>query len=163
MSRTRSQNQQVKDLSQLSNADVETFAPVVRALIFSSNYGDALSFEEKFAAGIYGAAFGVASFDSTRGRTLKSWVRFKADSQIRSEIRKELRRRKIASRPLRFDERDERDRGAVDPSERIERREEYGVFQGALERLDARSRRIVLAIAVDGKKQKEVALAEGCS
>ena len=94
-----------------TSAEVERHIPIVRKMIELYGYGDALSYDEKFAAGLVGVAIAIERFDASRGVKYAYWLSYQIDKAIRNESRLVRRQRRRAVQPFDedFDPIDERD------------------------------------------------------
>ena len=149
-----------------TSAEVERHVPIVRKMIELYGYGDALSYEEKFAAGLVGVAIAIERFDASRGVKYAYWLSYQIDKAIRNESRLVLRQRGRGVQPFEedFDPIDENEwQARTSSEEREERRELAALAVAALETLDPRSRRVVKALCFDGKTQEEIAKELGVS
>lgn len=147
------------DLSNVSPDAVAKYEPLIRSLCQSGKHGAALTYDEKFSAGTFGALRALATFDPTRGTSEAFWVSYQADAAIKREARK-ARRRVVCVDSSAFDFIAER---SESPDETASRNEERELFRAALETLDERSRRLVQKIGLEGRRQREVAAEEGIS
>ena len=143
-----------------TSAEVERHIPIVRKMIELYGYGDALSYDEKFAAGLVGVAIAIERFDASRGVKYAYWLSFQIDKAIRNESRLVRRQRRRAVQPFDedfdpIDERDWEDRSTRD--DREERNARIDRVCAALKSLDERSQFVLSELHIEGKTQTEVA------
>ncbi len=149
-----------------TNEEVERHVPIVRRMIELYGYGDALSYDEKLAAGLIGVAIAVERFDAEKGVKYAYWLSYQIDKAIRNESRLVLRQRHLGAQPLDddFDPIDERDwELQATRDEREERETLVDRAVAALDSLDPRSRLVVRKLCFDGKTQAEIAEELGVS
>ncbi len=149
-----------------TSAEVERHIPIVRKMIELYGYGDALSYDEKFAAGLVGVAIAIERFDASRGVKYAYWLSYQIDKAIRNESRLVLRQRRFGAQPFDddFDPIDERDwETRASRDEREERETLVDRAVAALDSLDPRSRLVVRKLCFDGKTQEEIAKELGVS
>ena len=149
-----------------TNEEVERHIPIVRRMIELYGYGDALSYDEKLAAGLIGVAIAVERFDAEKGVKYAYWLSYQIDKAIRNESRLVLRQRRFGAQPFDddFDPIDERDwETRTSRDEREERETLVDRAVAALDSLDPRSRLVVRKLCFDGKTQEEIAKELGVS
>ena len=149
-----------------TNEEVERHVPIVRRMIELYGYGDALSYDEKLAAGLIGVAIAVERFDAEKGVKYAYWLSYQIDKAIRNETRLVLRQRRFGAQPFDddFDPIDERDWEArTTEDEREERKTLVDRAVAALDSLDPRSRLVVRRLCFEGKTQEEIARELGVS
>ena len=149
-----------------TSAEVERHVPIVRKMIELYGYGDALSYDEKVAAGLIGVAIAVERFDASRGVKYAYWLSYQIDKAIRNENRLVMRQRRLGAQPLddAFDPIDEREWDArMTEDEREERAAKIEHAVAALQTLDSRAQFIVRKLCFEGKTQTEVARELGIS
>ena len=149
-----------------TSAEVERHIPIVRKMIELYGYGDALSYDEKFAAGLVGVAIAIERFDASRGVKYAYWLSYQIDKAIRNESRLVRRQRRRAVQPFDedfdpIDERDWEERATRD--DREERNARIDRVCAALKSLDERSQFVLSELHIEGKTQTEVARELGVS
>lgn len=157
---TMMKNGNVARFEHVTSEEIERHTPIVRKMISLYDYGTALTYDEKFAAGLLGIAYAIESYDPRRDVKFSFWLAFQVDKTIRNEAR--AARRQLLRAPASLDEElDALDENALEiPEKREEERRRAALLDGvrnALERLDATSRRVVSALYLEGKTQREVA------
>ncbi|MDO4587976.1 MAG: hypothetical protein Q4C95_11885 [Planctomycetia bacterium] len=147
------------ELSRVECEEIKKFIPFVHALIRTRNYVGNLSYDEKYSAGLFGIAAGLARFDPSRGSDLTQWIYCYVDYYIRNEAAKEYKQKRLVL----FGEQEEcEDKKAKSPPDVMEL-EELGIFKHYFRFLDARTRRIVYFLCVEKRTNRELAVREKLS
>ena len=145
-----------------SSEEIELHIPLLRKMIALYDYGNALSYDEKFAAGLVGIAIALERYRPELNVKLSYWISFQIDCQIRMETRRAVTQRKFCpqsdSDELLFDP-------AEEPSETDAERAAREDSAETLKRLmfesmailPKRQRHILESLYLKGKTQREVA------
>ena len=78
-----------------SSEEIELHIPLLRKMIALYDYGNALSYDEKFAAGLVGIAIALERYRPELNVKLSYWISFQIDCQIRMETRRVVTQRKF--------------------------------------------------------------------
>ncbi len=144
----------------IDSADVESHIPLLRKILATKNYGPALSYDEKFAAGLLGLVLALERFEPGKGVKLAYWISFQIDCSIRMDIRTARRARKYRDSDADVEEQALQE-VAVDEREQEERekaRENLRFLtEDAIENLPARDKKIVTELYWRGRTQEDLA------
>ena len=124
-----------------SSEEIELHIPLLRKMIALYDYGNALSYDEKFAAGLVGIAIALERYRPELNVKLSYWISFQIDCQIRMETRREEPGETDAERAAR-----------EDSAETLKR-----LMFESMAILPKRQRHILESLYLKGKTQREVA------
>jgi RNA polymerase sporulation-specific sigma factor len=145
--------------------EVTRHIPLLKRMIKLYGYGSALSYEEKFSAGLVGIALALEKYDPEKDVKFSYWISYQIDCAIRTESRRAANQRKKHALPDPDETFDPIDEKSWSDRDRVDELEEQGrLTQLALEvieTLPARDRAIVKKMYVEGKTQCEIAAEEG--
>ena len=85
---TMMKNGNVARFEHVTSEEIERHTPIVRKMISLYDYGTALTYDEKFAAGLLGIAYAIESYDPRRDVKFSFWLAFQVDKTIRNDARR---------------------------------------------------------------------------
>lgn len=145
--------------------EVTRHIPLLKRMIKLYGYGNALSYEEKYSAGLVGIALALEKYDPSRDVKFSYWISYQIDRAIRTEARRaanQTRRMTQIDPDETFDPIDERSMAEEDDLDSAENRERLSSLASeVVQTLPPRERSILLKLYVEGKTQSEIALEEG--
>ena len=145
--------------------EVTRHVPLLKRMIKLYGYGNALSYEEKYAAGLVGIALALEKFDPNRDVKRSYWISYQIDRAIRSEARRAANQTRCLTQldaDEAFDPIDEKSLPGNDDQDDVENRERLSSLAlEVVQSLPPKERSIVLKLYMEGKTQSEVAVEEG--
>ncbi|MBP5623106.1 MAG: sigma-70 family RNA polymerase sigma factor, partial [Thermoguttaceae bacterium] len=145
--------------------EVTRHIPLLKRMIKLYGYGNALSYEEKYSAGLVGIALALEKYDPSRDVKFSYWISYQIDRAIRTEARRaanHARRMAQADSDEAFDPIDERSLATEDDRDSAANRERLSnLAMEVVKTPPPKERSITLKLYVEGKTQSEVAVEEG--
>ncbi len=149
----------------IGSDEVSRHIPLLKRMIKLYGYGSALSYDEKFSAGLVGIALALEKYDPNRNVKRSYWISYQIDRAIRTEARRAASQTRLFATPDgddAFDPIDEKSLSELDSQEDERERERLSRIAFEVVRtLPPRERSIVTKLFLEGKTQSEVAVEEG--